>query len=323
MKEIGSTILRQPYAITLAKHRLNIHEMRIMFRIVEGLQPDMVYNRGRAEIGETLFGNKIIHLKTRDFMPEGSMHYSRVKLALKSLREKTITIQVRDAKKGTSEVYTGLITRGEYFHNNEIVEIEIDRALLPSFTALAKNYSKYLLEVAFNASSPNVMKLYQYISHWKDRKEIDVTVDTLRDWLQLGEKYKKSKSIRACILEPVSKELKEKADVYFEIKEPIKHGRKITGWRFKIFKKSTTDKEIKHSQGLLSTIKMHLEDQFKFKSSDFEKLAPLFENYELLRHLWDTILRVEKRIMTGGKEPIKRKKEYMLKALQEELKNLT
>jgi len=321
--ENKKTLLRQPYAVTLAKHRLNTHEMRIMFRIIEGLQPEMGYNRGRAEVGETLFGNKILRIQTKSLLPEGSQNYSSVKRAIATLRERTITIQGQDPKDGKYTAYTGYIVKGKYHHNNEVVVLEIDKEILPCFLALAKNYSKYLLEVAFNSSSSNIMKLYQFISHWKDKKEIEVTVDTLREWLQLEEKYKRSNDIKKMILNPASKELKKKADVYFEIKEPIKQGRKVTGWRFRIFRKATTEKEVKHSQNLLSTIKIHLEDQFKFKSNDFEKLAPLFENYELLRHLWDTILRVEKRIVAEGKEPVKKKKEYMLKALLEELKNLT
>jgi len=69
-----------------------------------------------------------------------------------------------------------------------MVKVELDRSLVPSYLALAKNYSQYVLDVAFNSSSPYVMKLYQFVSHWKDKRKITVQLEDLR----------------TCILEPTA-----------------------------------------------------------------------------------------------------------------------
>jgi len=322
MQEKKSSIIRQPYGLTLAKHRLNTHEMRVMFRIIQALQPDLVYGGHRDEVGQTIFGNKIVHIKTRDLLPDGSRNHLLVKRALESIKNKNITIRGEDAKKGAYTLYTSYILKGKYYDNNEFVEIEIDKEILPCFLSLAKNYSKYLLEVVFNSSSPNVMKLYQFISHWKDKSTIQVDADTLRDWLQLGGKYSHSKDLRTCVLEPASKELKEKADVYFEIKEPTKLGRRIIGWTLQIFKKAITEKEIARAKTISHNIRKHLIEQFKFKDEDFSGLNSYLAKPALQPHIWDAVVRVAKRITNPNFVPVKNKRKYMLKALQEELKTL-
>ena len=314
----NQVILRQPYAVTLAKHRLNIYEMRIMYRIIEALQPDVEYNKNAEEVGKTIFGNKLIRLRTKNLLPDGSKNYGRVKKALKTLTERRLTVQGEDPKDGKYELYTGLILKGKYFHNNEFIELTLDKDLLPSFLALAKNYSKYLLEVAFNASSPNVMKIYQYISHhyWNKNLTLEMTCDEIKEWLQLENKYDRSKDLRKGVIEPAILELKEKADVYFEIKEPIKLGRQITGWKIIIFKKASTDEEIKESTHFEQNIRHYLAECFKLKPIDMSSLEKYIRSPEWQPHIWEAMHRVAKRI---DNKTVKNKRAYMIKTLINEL----
>ena len=315
--ENNQVMIRQPYAVTLAKHQLNVHEMRVMFRVIEALQPDVKYNQNIREVGQTLFGNKVIQLRTKDLLPEGSKNYGCVKRALHSLRQKSLAIQGED-KHGKYEVYTGLLLQGTYYYNNELIKVEISKDLLPCFLALAKNYSKYLLEVAFNASSPNVMRLYQYISHFYWRKEFckDLDIEEIREWLQIGNKYEQPYSLRLRILEPAIKELKEKADVYFEIKEPIKLGRQITGWRIRIFKKATNEEEIKKATQFEQNIRHYLAEYFKLKPTDMTSLEKYIRSPEWQPHIWDAMHRVAKQV---DKRNVKNKRSYMIKTLINEL----
>lgn len=57
--------------------------------------------------------------------------------------------------------------KSKYYLNNQMVAILLDPDLLPDMLALAKNYSQYLIEVAFNSSSPYVARLYQFITQEK------------------------------------------------------------------------------------------------------------------------------------------------------------
>ncbi len=309
-----NTIVRQPYAVTMAKHRLNTHEMRIMFRIIEALQSDMIYGKGRACINNTLFGSKIVRLRTKNLLPTGSKNYGCVRRALKSLTQKSITIEGKD-ENGEYEVNTNLVMLSTYHYNNEFVELELSKYLLSSYLALAKNYSKYLLEIAFNSSSPNIMKLYQFISHWRDKNKIQVTLEELRNFLQLENKYEKSRDVREYILESASKELKKRADIWFEIVEPIKQGRRITGWIFKIYRKSQTAEDKRLAVVHEENLKNYLITLFKLKSHHIDQLRPMLAKSELHGHIYDKLKDIAQ---SAQKTQIKNLQAYVITALKNE-----
>ena len=314
-------VIRQPYSITLAEHDYNINQQRFLVRLIESLQGHLVYGKTRSEVAKNLFGNLVVQIRTKSLLPEGSQNYSAVKRDIEGLRTKTIKIQGED-KKGKYDLYTGLIQRWKYYHNNEFIEVELDKAIAPSFIALAKNYSKYQVEVAFNVSSTYIMRLYQYISHWSDKATIEVKIDDLRRWLRIENKYKKSKDIRTKILEPAAKELKAKADIYFEIeKKPLKNGRPIVGWKLRIFRKIVGDKELLQARALETNIRGFLKQHFKFSDEDLQAFQVYLEKPELHRHIWDAIKRVGER-MDKSSKPIKNKRAYMRATLSNELEGL-
>lgn len=236
IQQTSFTLIRQPYAITVAKHSFNVHEMRIMTRITEALQKDMVYGKTRHEIQGTLFGDKIIRIPTKLLLRnKDSNNYSAVKQALKSLETKTMKIAGKD-KHGEYVTTSRLIMKSKYYLNNEMVEIQLDRDILPDYLALA-SYSRYLVEVSTESSSSYIMRLYQYVSYWKDKSKKTVMIEELRNILEIGDKYSKPKDLRKHILEPCIKDLKQRADVWFEIDSAIKSGRSIIGYVFSIYRR--------------------------------------------------------------------------------------
>ena len=57
----------------------------------------------------------------------------------------------------------------------------------------------------------------------------------LRKWLQIEEKYKTPSKIKESILDSAMKELKKKADVWFDIANRITKGCRFWGWEFNIY----------------------------------------------------------------------------------------
>jgi len=311
------TLVRQPYVVTMSKNRLNVHEMRIMLRIVEALQNDMIYGKQRLAVQQTIWGDKVIQVPTKSLVPEGKNH-AYVKAALRSIRTKNILIRGRD-EKGEYEVNAGLITESKYYLNNEIVELQISRHLLPSYLALANNYSQYSLEVAFNSSSSYVMKLYQFVSHWKDKSKLTVSIDDLRDLLQIGDKYQHQKDLKRRVLLPASRELKKRGDVWFELGEPIKKGRKITGYVFNIYKRTYSEQNSEVSAILLENIKQTLQLLFKFRAHHLKQLAPLLNKPSLYPNLRNKILDISTQIRKDERK-IRSRAAYALTSLRNEFK---
>ena len=230
-------MLRQPYAVTIARHSLNTHQMRVMMRVMEALQPEMqtrMRKKSPYRVSYTKDGHCKIVLPTKYLLYRGE-NYAAVKRSVRDMTKQGIEIRKKD-EKGVliSELFTNLFIEAICNYRSEHIEVQIHRKLMPRLLNLAEGYTKYVLEVAFGSSSPNVMKMYEFVSHWKDKKEIPVKLDFLREWLGIQDKYPKPKHIMTRILEPAMRELKEKADVWFSIAERITEGRRMLGWKFNI-----------------------------------------------------------------------------------------
>lgn len=226
---------KQPYNLTMARHNLGIHQLRVMARTVEALQPFMCLKLDHSSPPK----DQVIKIKVRELVV--GTNVKPLREALSGLIKKVVYIwhhiETEPGAYKDIEIGVPIIQAYKYEHGSDDVEIQISGHLIPQIIDLARGYTKYNLQVAFNTSSPNVFKLYQYIAHFRDKKQIQCNVDTLRRWLQIEKKYVKPFSIKQQILNPAIKELKEKADVWFDIAERVTDGRKMIGWKFNIYSK--------------------------------------------------------------------------------------
>jgi plasmid replication initiation protein len=314
MESAKLTLIKQPYAITMAKYRLNVHEFRIMTRIIEALQPSMAYGKDRTAIQRTLTGDIILKLSTSSLLVDGSENHSIVKRSLKSLEEKVFHVSGKDSN-GEYETNARLIMKSKYYLSNQMVAIHLDNDLVPEMLALARNYSQYLLEVAFNSSSTYVAKLYLFVSHWRDKTKKSVMIEELREWLGLDDKYERSKDFRKRILDPAIKELKSRADVWFEIDKPIKSGRSIVGYIFKIYTKPSTD-NLRRSY--VQNVKDTLVLLFELGNYHMKQLEHIVNKPELRPHIHEKIHEIYRYIQNGN---VKHVKSYVVKSLLNEFDN--
>ena len=239
---MGEFLQKQPRNLTLAKHRLGIHQLRIMARIVEAIQPDM-----SMEVDHTKDLPGIwVDLNVSELVVNNNV--KPLKAAFEGLMKKiVIMLHWLEDKHNWLEIGTTLIQEYKYEYGMKVARVKISGSLLPELIDLARGYTRYKLQVAFTTSSPNTYKLYQYIAHFRDRKVIQCNVDMLRRWLQIEGKYEKPKTIKQRILNPAMEDLKQKADVWFDIADRVTKGRKFVGWKFNIYNRDSK-KELKTTQ---------------------------------------------------------------------------
>ena len=309
-KPLTTPLVKQPYAITVAKHNFNVHEMRIMTRITQALQKDMLYSKDRSEVQKTLFGDKIIRIPTQSLLPKGSQNYAAVKRALKSLEDKSMTIRGKD-KCGSYETNARLIMKSKYYLSNEMVEIQLDRDILPDYLSLA-SYSRYIAEISFDSSSRYIMRMYQFICHWRDKTKKVVTIDELRDFLEIGDKYGKPKDFRRHILEPCIADLRGRADVWFEIETTIKQGRSVTGYVFKIYTRGRSYHDVSaHATNIRNVLK----SVFGLRDFHLEQLNGIIGKEEYHTHIYKKCEDIHEQLSNGR---VQHTQAYVVKALQRE-----
>lgn len=257
--------IRQPYRITTMRYKFSVTEMRILFRIIESLQPQMVDKVQKSDLEET----KLV-FRTKDLLRVGDQNHTRVKEALSDLTKKTIEIQGEN-KNGKFIQYTGLIMKSRYFQNNERVEVVIDSLVVQEFLDMAKGFTRYLIDIAFNFESEYTMKFYQLINHWKDIKVKYLPLQEFREWLHLEEKYPKVKELNRRVLEPMKKELKEKGDVWFDHKNK-KEGRQIVGFYLHIKQRKEEAEKIQQNEYMERQIVTLLKTYFYLEREHLDNL---------------------------------------------------
>lgn len=230
----------------IASANLSIDEIRVLAKIVEAFRSDQKLKK-LEDFEETLFGDKILKFKYTDLVPKNHKNYTGLQKALSSLRQRSANTLTNE-----KDVIDGWITKAVHDKVKGEVEIMIGKEIVPEYIALGDGYTEYLTNTVFSLNSKYAIHIYKLLSKNKDRQYFNFYLPTLRVDLGIGEnKYKTVKDFKRRILEPAYNELKEKADIYFEIDWStkvtnnedkigvLKNGRVITGYRIRIIHKNS------------------------------------------------------------------------------------
>lgn len=134
---------------------------------------------------------------------------------------------------------TGWVSSADYIDGEGCVELCFDPKLKPSLLQLKGKFTSCKLEMLLGFKSQYTMRIYMLLKQHERLKEREIELQHLRNTLGIGkDQYKLYAHFKACILEPVQKELKAKADLTFEFDE-IKYGRRVGAIRFRIFTKKS------------------------------------------------------------------------------------
>jgi len=168
---------------------------------------------------------------------------------------------------------------------------EIDKSVAAMLVQLQRrpdgtpiNFSTFMYEVTKNARNKYTPRLYKLISSWQVKGGFYYSIEDLREYLQLGSRYRDTNALRTRILKPVSDELKENADCWFNVSDATfeeKDGKKVTGFNFKVISVKNSLNYKTQIDYLIYTFKT----EYKCDNSQIELLKPIFEDTTL----WDSL----------------------------------
>lgn len=160
--------------------------------------------------------------------------YMQVQNAIRKISKRWVVLV--DNERELTEVV--LVNKRTYFKKEGRFYIEFHEDLIPYIGELHGNYTKYHLVNIGAFTSTHTIRLYELCSQYKKLGEREISLETLKDWLQISNKYDLYANFRKWVLEPSIKEINEKSDLLVEV-EPIKRGRSIVALRFAINPKSS------------------------------------------------------------------------------------
>ncbi len=230
---MSAQIFKQSNMITSARYDFSVLEKRIIYML------GSILNKMD---GELMFNCQVLKLKYSDILRPlgegGSNNYAEVDKALERLIHRTYKIHTIDDKGRKVRTLVSIISSAKGIEGTGFIQVIVDENIVPYFANLLNEpkVTSINLENALSLKSVYSQRFYEFISRWKDTGWWKVTVDELRDMLELEGKFLPWGNFKERVLEQARRELEKKSDVYFKY-YPRKTGKSITHLEFKIFKR--------------------------------------------------------------------------------------
>lgn len=322
----------QPNAVTNAVYEYSLFEERILTGIMYQLQTPIHEFKKYADVKQlSLFNDPtresedtvklLIPLKDITTAP----HYEQVEAAAKKMRQTNVVFPImRDGLPYT--VIAGLIDEATVpMVNNRRsshLEVRMSKKVAEILINIRKKgdvpveYTRYVYQIAQNASSKYTSLLYKKIASWKVKGGFTISLEDLYRDICVRKVYLNNdgsvnyKNFKQNVLEKAKKELQQKADCWFEYIENYE-GRRVKSITFKVitpeFEQTQEDKIFYLKLLMGNLLRVYEKD---IPAGLFDKVDPVIIN--------DAIIRIAQAIKDNK---ITNKKGYAIKSLQNLIAN--
>jgi len=214
-------------ALIEASYQLNLNEQRLILACISKIRRDeavtdqIMYSISAAEFSKICETD----IKTA---------YRDLEAAALSLKRRELQIIEKPNGEGRHEekLIVNWVQSVKYVEGKGIVRLRFNHDMLPYLSELNKSFTSYKLKNVVRMSSSYGVRFYELIIQWKNLKEREVSIDWLREILQLNGKYVAIKDFKKYVLEPGMKDINKNSDLWAKW-EQKKEGRKVTHLKFK------------------------------------------------------------------------------------------
>lgn len=233
----SSKKIKQPNHVSTARfnYSLTVLEKNIIYTIIEELQKIMSRDLNQKYINQRI----TVELKTL----EQNRNYSRIKNAIKKLGSKHVEFDVVIPKTGKMTGFsTSLISGLRHEYNSGLIILNIPEDACRFFCYIGGGFTSFQKTIAISLNSVYSKYLYELCCRWEDRGGYSCSIEELKIYLSITDKYNQIVHLRAKVLEQAKEELKKKADLFFTY-SLTKVGRKYSNISFKIHRNTQGNEE--------------------------------------------------------------------------------
>jgi plasmid replication initiation protein len=225
----GDLLVVQSNKMVESSHTLTLNEKRLVIMAAAHLD-------SRKPMPE----KNTVKIYASDFATLYDLHggqaYQAIEQAAKKLYNRNIRSIDGDAKKGSRERNVRWVWMCEYLKNEAAVVLGFSPVIAPYLTMLNQQFTKYRLRSVSALSTFYAIRMYELCTQYRKTGERRLTLERIREVLDLGDKYQDVKNLRMRVLDPSVKEITKLTDLDVSY-EPIRKGRKIIGFEFDIREK--------------------------------------------------------------------------------------
>lgn len=252
-----------------ASYRLSIDEVRILALTIGTMEPKS--------------NQRIFDFTVADFVrefPEISMDnaYKQIQAAIKRIYERS----VRTEDKNRITEFRWVSSR-TYFKNEGRFRIAMTDEVMPYLTQLKGQFTQYQLKNIAYFNSVHSIRIYELITQYRNVGEREITIEDLKKWLQIEDKYPRFNSFNQRVIEPAITEINERSDLIVEVKQ-IKRGRSIHSLHFSIRTKQAVQSAEKSAKRPNFPHKNKYGSYVKFDSQN-----PKFSSHEYANYAKDCL----------------------------------
>lgn len=221
-----------------ASYRLTLTEQRVILAaIVEARHTNLGF-----------FGEKPVTIYAKEFakifpdMEEGSV-YGQLSDAASDLFRRQVTIHDTHPESGKPRTTEARwISSASYIPGAGAIQLRFTYEMLPYITRLEAEFTSYRLERIGKLTSAHAVRLYELLLQYKDIGSREMSVDWLKEILQLGGAYKSIKDFKKYVIDSSLAQINEHTDLFVSY-ENVKSGRAVTGLLFSIKERSKVEEK--------------------------------------------------------------------------------
>ena len=202
-----------------ASYRLTLDEMRLLALTIGTMNPKSDQQVFEFSVSE--FVNQFPDVNA-------DRAYTQIKSAIERISERWV--KTEDERHVTKFRWVSSQT---YFKKEGRFRIALTNEIMPYLTQLKGQFTQYQLNHISGFTSVHTMRFYELLTQYKRVGQRYITIEDLKKWLQLEDKYNLWAELQRWVIKPSLNEINEKSDLFVEY-EPIKKGRKVTGIEFRI-----------------------------------------------------------------------------------------
>lgn len=208
-------------ALVEASYRLSLYEQRIVLACIaqvrrdEPLTDQQLYTVSAQQIAD-MAG---VGLKTA---------YRHLKKASERLFDRRVTLHEAPNGEGRPAVrLTRWVQTVEYRESEGVVALRFGADMVPYLSQLSKQFTRYALADVASMTSGHGMRLYELLCQWRDTGKREVSVEWLREALQLENRYSNIRDLKRWVIQPAVNQVNEHSPLWCKWDQQ-KTGRRVS-----------------------------------------------------------------------------------------------
>jgi plasmid replication initiation protein len=213
-------------AVIEASYRLSVMEQRIILSAISQIRRDQPVS------DEVMYELSVSKLRDISGSKSNAI-YADMKAAVNHLYERSITIEKSPNGEGspTKKLKTRWIQSAIYSDEEGLIRLRFAKDILPYLNQLTTQFTSYSLKEVASLTSAYAYRLYELLVQYRDIGSREISLENLRRWLDLGEKYGAIYDLKKRVVDPAVKQINDSTPYRVKYTQK-KSGRLVTHFIF-------------------------------------------------------------------------------------------